>query len=62
MIKGDWKILCPPPPVGSWKMPGAPVYFHATVKPRWLTRFLMRHLLQWEWKEGNPLERKNESS
>lgn len=47
------KISIPKPPkyVGKWKMPGAPTYFMCTTKPRWLTRFMMKHVMQWEWRD-----------
>lgn len=37
--------------VGSWKIPGCDVYIAATKKPRWLTRFLAKHLFEMEWKD-----------
>jgi len=51
MTEGGWSIQMPPPPVGYWKMPCGMVSFAATKKPRWLTRFLMKHLMQWEWSD-----------
>lgn len=47
-----YAIFGPPKNVGRWKMPGANTFFFTTQKPRWLTRFLMKHLMQWEWQDG----------
>ena len=42
----------PPPPVGYWEMPCGNVSWATTSKPRWLTRFLMKHLMQWGWRDA----------
>jgi hypothetical protein len=31
---------------------GGVTYFPVRKKPRWLTRFLMKYLLEWEWKDA----------
>ena len=40
-----------PQAVGFWHIPCTDGKFATTVKPRWLTRFLMKHLMQWEWSD-----------
>lgn len=31
---------------------GGNTYFAMRDKPRWLARFLVKHLLQWDWKDN----------
>jgi len=51
----DYKIAEPPKPVGEWVLPGASSAWsfrvHVYKKPRWLTRKLMKALVEWEYKE-----------
>ena len=54
MIKENdsgYELKSHPKYVGFWKMPGAPVRFAATEKPRWYVRFMMKWLMGWEWKD-----------
>ena len=37
--------------VGGWKIPCSDIYIVTTKKPRWLTRFLAKHLFEMEWKD-----------
>jgi hypothetical protein len=37
---------------GYWRLPCGTVQFTTMSKPRWLTRFLMKQLMQWEWIEA----------
>lgn len=50
-LPGGLVIQKPPSHVGGWRV-GGPTWsttFNVTKKPRWLTRVLMRLLLEWEW-------------
>lgn len=40
---------------GAWELPGSTTYFACIKKPRWLTRFLMKHLVEWKWKDSKEL-------
>lgn len=40
-----------PPNVGAWVI-GGNFYIQQHRKPRWLTRFLMRVLVEWEWRDS----------
>jgi hypothetical protein len=46
----DYKITIPPEPVGFWRFGGTRLA-HYNSRPRWLTRFMMRVLLEWQWEE-----------
>jgi hypothetical protein len=52
MIGDGVNLFYLPKTVGFWILPCAPVQFATKVKPRWLTRFLMKHLMQWEWRDA----------
>lgn len=46
-------ITFPPPSVGCWVIGGEwGLHIYLTKKPRWLTRVLMRWLVEWEWKDN----------
>lgn len=47
-------IYQPPRYVGGWQIGGnTGLRVNVTKRPRWLTRFLLRHLLEWEWVDGS---------
>lgn len=37
--------------VGFWVLPKTDICYACYEKPRWLTRVLMRYLLEWQWCE-----------
>jgi hypothetical protein len=39
---------------GQWILPNTRVGLVTFSKPRWLTRYLMRLLLEWRWEEDKP--------
>lgn len=49
---GHYEFTEPMIVVGSWKLPGSNVYLHSSVRPRWLTRVLVKWLLEIEWVDG----------
>jgi len=54
-ISWDPTFLKPYKRAGWWIMPGSEsgyqTKFTANRRPRWLTRFLMWHLLEWKWED-----------
>lgn len=46
-----YTIQTPPPPVGGWRVGGGErgIMLMQTQRPRWLTRWLCWHLLEWKW-------------
>jgi hypothetical protein len=51
--KSDVSFISTPKFVGYWIIAGHYGIRVAQVKrPRWLTRFLCRVLLEWEWRDG----------
>ena len=45
-------IIKPPPKEAGYYVVGGNWQFAIRKKPRWLSRFLMKHLLEWEWKDA----------
>lgn len=47
-------LQLPPPPVGYWCLGGEQGFrFAMKTRPRWLTRVLMRALLEWHWVDAS---------
>jgi len=49
-IEDTGKLGLFPPAVGYYEFGGLRIELNK--KPRWLTRFMMRHVVQWEWVDG----------
>lgn len=43
-------IKGPPAPVGYWRFSGN-YRWYSIKRPRWLTRVMMKFLLEWEWQD-----------
>lgn len=41
------RLAMPPKPAGYWRF--GELMLPQQRRPRWLTRFLMRHLAEWRW-------------
>lgn len=51
-VSWDPKLYKPYKREGWWVLPGnEQTKFAVMRKPRWLTRFLMWHLLEWKWED-----------
>ena len=47
----EHRIYAPPKETGYYVI-GENFQFAIRKKPRWLSRFLAKHLLEWEWKDA----------
>lgn len=49
-------VKLPPSPVGYWCIGGVQGFrFAVRERPRWLTRVLLKALLEWEWRDANDI-------
>jgi hypothetical protein len=51
MTPRNYTLYQPPPPAGTWVI-GKTLHIHVLRRPRLLTRWLCRLLLEWEWQDA----------